>query len=421
MAVSLLAHEVSDLCLGKPPLRTLSISATVGDALFALKRTEESCLSVWCCGEGGACSKSSLSGSAASCRCVGKVCMVDIICFLCREENLSSPFEALRKSVEVLLPKNVGELVRHIDPHSSVLEAIDLILDGAQNLVVPIRSYKKKPLQKSPFNATVHNGKQYCWLTQEDVIRFLLNSIGVFSPIHGCSIEGLDIISGEHVRAIHYEEPAKSALPYIAQSHVTQTSVAIVDENEKLIGEISPFTLACCDETVAAAIETLSAGDLMAYIDCGGPPEDLIKLVKAKLKEKELMSALELLEDDDTPSLLSFNSSSSFNSSCSSDEESGNGKNGRLGGYSARMVKRSEAIVCFPWSSLVAVMIQALAHRVSYVWVVEEDGSLIGVVNFAGILKVFRQHCKPQVSAKYSKEDNRTALDQPKVISVIDK
>nr|DAD49075.1 TPA_asm: hypothetical protein HUJ06_019012 [Nelumbo nucifera] len=35
--VSLLAREVSDLCLGKLALRSLSISATVSDALLMLK------------------------------------------------------------------------------------------------------------------------------------------------------------------------------------------------------------------------------------------------------------------------------------------------------------------------------------------------------------------------------------------------
>ena len=37
-----------------------------------------------------------------------------------------------------------------------------------------------------------------------------------------------------------------------------------------------------------------------------------------------------------------------------------------------------------------AAMIQALAHRVTHVWVVEEDYSIVGIVTFAGILKAFR-------------------------------
>lgn len=38
-----------------------------------------------------------------------------------------------------------------------------------------------------------------------------------------------------------------------------------------------------------------------------------------------------------------------------------------------------------------AVMIQAIAHRVSYVWVIDEDGCLIGMVTFVDILKLFRE------------------------------
>lgn len=162
--------------------------------------------------------------------------------------------------------------------------------------------------------------------------------------------------------------------------------MAVVDGEGRLIGEISPFTLNSCDEIVAAAIATLSAGDLMAYIDCGDPPEDLVQLVKDRLEERNYGALLEFMEEDST-----ISSSSSMWSS-SSDEEFGYGKSGRLGGNSARLVRRSsEAIVCYPWSSLVAVMIQALAHRLSYVWVVEEDGTLTGVVTFAEMLKVFRE------------------------------
>lgn len=125
----------------------------------------------------------------------------------------------------------------------------------------------------------------------------------------------------------------------------------------------------------------------MAYIDCGGPPEDLIRIVKKRSEEKNLVKLLELF-DEEEPS----NPYSSSSSSCSSDEEFGERSSGRSGGYySARMVRRSEATVCYPWNSLVAVMIQALAHRVSYVWVVEEDGDLAGIVTFESMLKVFHQ------------------------------
>ncbi|XVF25828.1 hypothetical protein REPUB_Repub13aG0247300 [Reevesia pubescens] len=396
MAVSLLAREVSDICLGKPALRSLSISATVGDALSALKRFGENYISVWNCNHHNRhlSEADKVDAGFDECFCVGKVCMVDIICFLCKEENLLNPGTALQAPVSVLIPK-APRLVRHLEPNASLVEAIDLILEGAQNLVIPLEietrnSSRKKLLQKTLSNSTLHNNRQFCWLAQEDIIRYLLNSIGLFSPTPINPINSLNIIDTQNILAVHYDDPASLALPFIAQSLEMQTSIAIVDSDGKLIGEISPFTLNSCDEDVTAAIATLSAGDLMAYIDCGGPPEDLVQLVKERLQERN-KQALELMEED---SGISSGASFSSSYSSSSDEEFGVGRSGRSGGYSARVARRSEAIVCYPWSSLVAVMIQALAHRVSYVWVVEEDGTLAGIVTFAGMMKVFRERLR---------------------------
>lgn len=220
------------------------------------------------------------------------------------------------------------------------------------------------------------------------MIRFLLGSIGLFSPLPAFSIDALGIITTD-VLAIDYYSPASSALGAISQSFTQQTSVGVVDSDGTFIGEISPFNLACCDETVAAAIATLSAGDLMAYIDCGSPPEDLVTVVKARLKEKNLEKMLQEFT-------ISSSSAGAFSSS-SSDEESASTRAltrrlSRSSSSSARMVRKAEAIVCHPKSSLVAVMIQAIAHRVNYLWVIEDDCSLVGIVTFSNILKVFREH-----------------------------
>ncbi|PIN22623.1 5'-AMP-activated protein kinase, gamma subunit [Handroanthus impetiginosus] len=383
MAVQLLAYEVADLCLGKPPLRSLSASATVGDALAALKSSDENFISVWSCDHHS--SKRNLE-----CVCVGKVCIVDVICYLCREENLGSPALALKSPVSVLL-SNVKGLVAHVEPSSSLLEAIDLILQGAQNLVVPIKTNSKRkqlPKSSSPTSSispTIHNGEEFCWLTQEDIIRFLLSSIGLFSPIPTLSIDTLGLISDDYL-VVDYHSPASSAIEAISRSLLDQTSVAVVDSEGILIGEISPFTLACWDETVAAAIMTLSAGDLMAYIDCGGPPEEVVRVVEERLKDKNLHGMLEeLLNCPYDVELLSPTTplSRSWCSRCSS--------------YSARMVRGAEAIVCHRWSSLVAVMIQAITHRVNYVWVIEDDSTVVGVVTFANILEVFRDNLESMI------------------------
>lgn len=113
MGLSLFSHEVSDLCLGKPPVKSLSISATVGEALSALRRLGESSLSVWSCDH----SEKSNKSESEDCLCVGKVCMVDVICFLGKEENLSCPAKALEAPLEVLIPKG-SALVRHLEPNA---------------------------------------------------------------------------------------------------------------------------------------------------------------------------------------------------------------------------------------------------------------------------------------------------------------
>ncbi|XVF18910.1 hypothetical protein REPUB_Repub11eG0064300 [Reevesia pubescens] len=398
MAVRLLSHELSDLCLGKPALRSLSITSTIAEAVEVLKTSDDNFVSVWSCDHKAKTSSGFESAAGFSddeCRCVGKVCMVDVIIYLCKDENLVSPSVALKEPVSVLLPKIPGH-VMHVETSCSLLEAIDLILQGAQNLVVPIKtklSNKRKQHQKPSTTVTIHKGREFCWLTQEDLIRFLLSSIGLFSPIPAFSIDALGIISPD-ILTIEYHSPASAATGAITRALVDQTSVAVIDSEGTLIGEISPFTLACCDETVAVALKTLSSGDLMAYIDCGGPPEDLIRVVSAKLKERNLNGMLEHFK-------MSMSHGGFSSASSSSDEESmttpvsplpRSGRHSRSMSYSARMMRRSEAIVCHTKSSLVAVMIQAIAHRVNYVWVIEDDCSLVGIVTFSDMLKVFREH-----------------------------
>ncbi|KAL4280619.1 hypothetical protein GQ457_03G023940 [Hibiscus cannabinus] len=401
MAVRLLSHELSDLCLGKPALRSLSVTSTIAQALEVLRTSDDNFVSVWSCDHNPKTSPAFEPAAAFpdECRCVGKICIVDVICYLCRDEILVSPPAALKQPVSVLLPQIPG-LVLHVEPTCSLLEAIDLILGGAQNLVVPIKTKpsnkRSKQQQKPSVTVTNHKGREFCWLTQEDVIRFLLSSIGLFSPLPAFSIDALNIISPNTI-TIEYHSPASATIGAISRALLDQTSVAVVDSEGALIGEISPFTLACCDETVAAAVKTLSSGDLMAYIDCGGPPEELVKVVSAKLKEKNLNGMLQHFTVS-----MSSGGFSSASASSSSDEEysmaapvSPSPRPGRLSrsmSYSARMVRRSEAIVCHPKSSLVAVMVQAIAHRVNYVWVIEEDCSLVGIVTFSDMLRVFREN-----------------------------
>nr|DAD42162.1 TPA_asm: hypothetical protein HUJ06_000392 [Nelumbo nucifera] len=125
----------------------------------------------------------------------------------------------------------------------------------------------------------------------------------------------------ERVLAIRYHDSAYFAVDLISISLSQQTFIVVADDDGKLIREISPYTLASYDETVVAAITTLSADNLM--------------VVKARLKEWKWEGMLELLEE--------FSPSSS--SLCSSNEESSSS-------YSTRMVGREEASLSTSASSV---------------------------------------------------------------------
>lgn len=218
-------------------------------------------------------------------------------------------------------------------------------------LAVPLRSGGGRKKQLGGVAAGVAG--DFCWLTQEDLVRYFLNSISLFYHVAARSVSSLGLVS--------------------ADGH--------------LVGEISTAHLAACDETAAAAIATLSAADLMAYIDYfGSPPEHILRSIKAGLKAKGLDAMLELMEDE---TMTSF----SFSSSSSSDEDTGRAHLRRPSSGSFGRRSTEEPVVCSPASSLVAVMVQALAHRVSYLWVLDEDDDcrLAGIVTFADVLRVFRE------------------------------
>ncbi|CAL9749186.1 unnamed protein product [Musa acuminata subsp. burmannicoides] len=195
---SLQAREVSDLCIGKPATRPLSLSATVGDALLALRSGgSDDRLVIW-----------TADGPAPERKaCAGNVCLVDVLCYLCAEQNLDAPMAALGAPASALLPPlTAASLVRRVEPSCSILEALDAILDGAQSLVVPIRA------AASPRKFTSGSAAELCWLTREDFVRFFLNSIALFSPVPALSVTDLGLVRPAAL-AVRPQDPALSALP----------------------------------------------------------------------------------------------------------------------------------------------------------------------------------------------------------------
>lgn len=115
MAVALRSPEVSDLCIGKPPVRSLPPSATVADALAALRSGGAASYVAVVAGDRAP----SPSPSPEKARDVaGRVGIADVVCFLCGDErSLADPGGALRSPVSALLPKDAPP-IRRVEPHA---------------------------------------------------------------------------------------------------------------------------------------------------------------------------------------------------------------------------------------------------------------------------------------------------------------
>ncbi|CAM0144971.1 unnamed protein product [Urochloa decumbens] len=392
MAVRLLqTHEVSDLCIGKPALRWLPPSSTIADAVAELEAA------------GGAGAAVAVWDGEEGSDVAGRVCMADVLLFLCSAANLASPAAALQAMLSDMLAASTPPPIHRIESDASVLQAVDSLLGGAHCLVVPIRERWRR----------AGRGELLCWLTVEDVARFFVSSIGLFSPMASSSVSDLGVVRPAAL-AVAAGDSALSALPLLRAATASHTSVAVVPGlfPRRLVGEISPSALCSCGVSAAAAVAALSAADLMSFVDWGGaPPEAALHAVRSRLRRRGLLGMLDLLYGVDLPSSSSSSSASSSSSSSSSDEDDDGGKccvaspcgrRGKRGVFSRRAMGRrpaEEAIVCRRGSSLVAVMVQALAHRSTHVWVEEEpdqgdDRELVGVVSLLEVLRVLR-HLPP--------------------------
>jgi hypothetical protein len=282
----------------------------------------------------------------------------------------------------------------------SLLDAIDALLTGGcQCLLVPLhaRAHKRHHHHHHTPSAS---GNDCCVLTREDIARHIFGSISHFSPVAALTVASLGLVhrAAHDVRA---DADGIDAVPLLRNAASDGTAVAVVDgEDGALVGEICPGVLASCDvESVAAAFAALPVRDVMAYVDCSlthVPPEFLVRAVRAQLKEKGLDAMAELMDAWDAASLQSLSPSSSSLTSNSSDEDSPVARARRprrLSSGSFGWRSTEDVVACHSGSSLVAVMAQALAHRVGYVWVVDEaSGALVGVVRFADVLAVLREH-----------------------------
>ncbi|KAL3676852.1 hypothetical protein R1sor_026800 [Riccia sorocarpa] len=429
--------EAADLALGKPCLAPLTTSATVAHALKVLRQNKDiGVLGVWV--ERSAEDLYEQSGLSQSggrgrerFRCGALLNVLDIVCFLASDENVCNPAKALSSPLSALYP-SLSQAVEHVDGQTRLCRALNLMLRGVQHLVVPITKRKKKgKVSKLPVPT---NGKdipadEYCWITQEDVLRYLLGSLGMFYPLPMMSLQELGMIT-EDVLLIDEDAEATSGLPLIKRASLEATAVAVVSglngPRPKLVGEISVQTMRDCNEMAAEALATLSMKEFLYFVNDSLPPQFLVEKVRNTLSSKALSSSnlgnehsrtlskdftgLANLTSEMASALVRVNSRTLSEASTSdedlsgyssSDEDLSGTPTGQILGLPSVLPvmtmqsrrnglsrARTALITCRPRSSLVAVMAQALAHRVNHVWITDDEGGLVGIVTYSDIIDV---------------------------------
>ncbi|KAM3226332.1 hypothetical protein ACQJBY_058791 [Aegilops geniculata] len=388
MAASILSHVVSDLCIGKPAVRVLPPSTPIAAALATLRAGADPFVFV------DAAPPDAKKMAALS---VVKVSVAEILCYVCGDsDNLGDPAAALGRPLSVLTAV-VGDhgVPRRVDPQTSLLDAIDALLaNNSHSLLVPLHARTRKKHH--------HVSAGYCVLTQQDIVRHLFGSISLFAPVAALSVSSLGLVRRDDAHAVHVDDDALDAIPLLRSSIGHGTAVAVVADDDALVGEICPGVLGSCDdvESVSAAFAALSAGDAMTYIDCYfSPPEFLLRSIRAELTDKGLHAMCDLMDAAYTTDVAALSSSST-----SSDEEclplAPARRARKMSSGSFRWRSTEDVAACHAESSLVAVMAQALAHRVGHVWVVDElSGALVGVVSCADVLAVLRDHLRPECDA----------------------
>ncbi|KAJ7552469.1 hypothetical protein O6H91_06G056500 [Diphasiastrum complanatum] len=457
------SFEVSDISLGKPPLHWITSSTTIDEAFRMLKELNLTEISVWDCPAtpGNIAISAQEQENAVSlskfqvddvvgkdihgCQCVGRVNMIDIICHLAREDCLQVPNAAFLDPVSVLLPPNLTKLVRHVDSHERLCNALYLMLEGAQYLVVPIeprngkshatpQGFKKLCEPKAKSNSATdlgleeHRHGTYCWLTQEDVLRFMLGHFGIFSPQPNESIENLGIIN-TNVMCVQAHSKAISTLPLLYRIKQSVAAVAVVEDDptpnpvddttlgSKLVGDISLSTLKNCTKFAGFALASLSVREFLSYCQSGELPSKALRNLvnlrfsctnqSARMKVRtssqiitEVPNAGLNLPDPD-PCTSPYTSDVDVWEDSSRDESTSSYSDESFEKpfFSAKeslrwSISRGHMlpITCRPWSSLIAVMAQALAHRSSFVWVTDDEKRLVGIVTYCDILTVLLNH-----------------------------
>lgn len=385
-----LHHVVGDLTVGKPDIREFWEGETVEAAMGEIGEGAERAVTVW--RKKG---EEVVRERERAARFVGILNSLDVVAFLAKEGDLE---KVMRTPVREVVRHNPS-LLKEVDPRTRLIDALEMMKHGVQRLLVR-KSFTWRAVSKrfsvlyygkwlknsdsnSMISPTSHcessdflstsKEDEYCCLSREDVIRFIIGCLGAIAPIPLSSISSLAALSDNYC-FIEASAPALEFLHNYPQNPCAAAVVEIApDGTRKIIGEISAFKLWKCDYVAAAwAMSNLSAGQFVM----GSEDEE-----QDFLPDFLLASQVENgIVESPRPKKFSSRSIGFFSQQLV----------GGLRSTRSMYRGRSAPLTCQKTSSLAAVMAQMLSNRATHVWVTEdepEENILVGIVSYNDILR----------------------------------
>ncbi|PKA63827.1 CBS domain-containing protein CBSX6 [Apostasia shenzhenica] len=388
MAAVFLHHVVGDLTVGKPEVKEFWEGETLEAAMREIAGAAEGAITVWRrTGE-----EAVVEGGRAP-RFVGILNSLDVVAFLAKEVDREV---AMRKPVREIVRSN-PLLLKEVDPATRLIDALEMMKQGTKRLLVR-KNVTWKGMSKR--FSVLYNGKwlknfdsssttapspnssagsswpssswqeNYCCLSREDVVRFLIGCLGALAPLPLSSISTLGAVSHSYC----YIDASSPALDILHVFPHDPSAAAVVETSpsgtQKIIGEISAYKLWKCDYLAAAwAMANLSAGQFVM-----GSEDEAQDSFPDFTISSQLNTAAAAAADHSPPRPGKFSSRSiGF---------FGHQPAGGLRSARSMYRGRSAPLTCRRTSSLAAVMAQMLSHRATHVWVTEEESEenlLVGV------------------------------------------
>lgn len=338
--------KVGDVAVEKRRLVEVPYTATLAHTLNALVANRAVAVPVaappghWIGAGGSMIMESDKQTGAVRKHYIGMVTMLDILGHIGGGDGDGFDFEGI---MSVPVSSIIGHCLEGLslwtlNPHTSILDCMEMFSKGIHRALVPLDSH----MENISGVELAESASSYRMLTQMDVLRFLKEHASELNSVLSCSVGELEVIhetvfgvtDGTKVmEAIKCMKVASlNAVPIIEASDGTEDCTKLINgKGRKLIGTFSATDLRGCPVTQLQSWLPLSVMDFT---------------------EKVTTSPLH-------------------------------------GSTNSRSPWR-ELVTCFAESCLGEAIDKAVAKHVHRVWVVDRQGSLVGLVSLTDMIRAVR-------------------------------